>query len=166
MLATYGTEVFHRRVENLAKLNESLTENYRNIAKNSDSCSLRYLGEKSLNENKYMEILNRNFERDRLLGYTSYGVHRDDFEFVFNDEAADGSASRGEIRSIILALKFIEAQILEKELRKKPVVLLDDIFSELDESRQQHLIGNFKDYQMIVTSTSVVDGIDGEIVRL
>jgi DNA replication and repair protein RecF len=113
-----------------------------------------------------MEVLSRNFERDRALGYTSYGVHRDDFEFMFNGEPADGSASRGEVRSIILALKFIEAQILEKELMKKPVVLLDDIFSELDESRQQHLIGNFKDYQMIVTSTSALDSIDGEIVRL
>jgi len=166
MLATYGTEVFHRRVENLAKLNETLTDNYRNIAKNSDECSLRYLGEKEISENKYMEVLSRNFERDRALGYTSYGIHRDDFEFVFNGEPADGSASRGEVRSIIFALKFIEAQILEKELMKKPVVLLDDIFSELDESRQQHLIGNFKDYQMIVTSTSALDSIDGEIIRL
>ena len=166
MLAHYGTEVFHRRVENLVKINNYLTDNYRNIAKNLDSCSLEYLGDKELSENKYMEILSRNFERDRALGYTSYGIHRDDFEFIFNDESANGSASRGEVRSIILALKFIEAQILEKELLKKPVVLLDDIFSELDDSRQKHLIGNFKDYQMIVTSTSALDGIDGEIVRL
>ncbi len=166
MLAHYGAEVFHRRVENLEMINRELTDNYRNIAKNDDKCSLRYLGDDNLSENKYMEILNRNFERDRVLGYTSYGIHRDDFEFVFNGEPADGSASRGEVRSIILALKFIEAQILEKELMKKPVVLLDDIFSELDESRQQHLIGNFKDYQMIVTSTSALDSIEGEIVRL
>ena len=110
--------------------------------------SLDYLGEKELSENRYMEILERNFERDALLGYTSFGVHRDDFEFVFNGEKADGSASRGEIRSIVLALKFIEAEVLEKELAKKPVVLLDDIFSELDDMRQQHLIENFKDYQM------------------
>jgi DNA replication and repair protein RecF len=70
------------------------------------------------------------------------------------------------VLSIILALKFIAAQVLEKELMHQPVVLLDDIFSELDDSRQKHLIGNFKEYQMIVTSTSALDGIDGEIVRL
>ena len=74
---------------------------------------------------------------------------------VFNDKKADGSASRGEIRSIILALKFIEARILEQEVQKRPVVLLDDMFSELDEMRQQHLVENFKDYQMIITSTTV-----------
>jgi len=166
MLASYGTQVFHRRVENLLKLNEKLTDNYRAIAKNNDECLISYLGESELSEDKYMNILSRSFERDCALGYTSFGVHRDDFEFRFNNEVADGSASRGEIRSIILALKFIEAQILEKELEKKPVVLLDDIFSELDESRQQHLIGNFKDYQMIVTSTSALDSIDGKIIRL
>jgi hypothetical protein len=112
------------------------------------------------NENKYIAILERNFERDRMLGYSSYGIHRDDFEFVFNNERADGSASRGEIRSMILALKFIEAQVLEKETGKMPVVLLDDIFSELDSSRQQHLIDNFKKYQMVVTSTDGLKGME------
>ena len=166
LLAHYGTEVLRRRIEGLAKINALLTENYRGIAKNEDECSLEYLGEKNLSENRYMEILERNFERDSLLGYTSFGVHRDDFEFVFNGEKADGSASRGEIRSIVLALKFIEAEVLERELNKKPVVLLDDIFSELDDMRQQHLIENFKDYQMIVTSTNALRGIDGELLNL
>jgi DNA replication and repair protein RecF len=59
------------------------------------------------------------------------------------------------MRCIILALKFIESKILEEETGKKPVVLLDDIFSELDEARQKHLINNFKNYQMIITSTAV-----------
>jgi DNA replication and repair protein RecF len=59
------------------------------------------------------------------------------------------------MRCIILALKFIESRILEKETGKMPVVLLDDIFSELDEMRQKHLISNFKKYQMIITSTTV-----------
>lgn len=166
LLAHYGAEILQRRLNGLEKINALLTDNYRGIAKNEDVCSLDYLGEKELSENRYMEILERNFERDALLGYTSFGVHRDDFEFVFNGEKADGSASRGEIRSIVLALKFIEAEVLEKELAKKPVVLLDDIFSELDDMRQQHLIENFKDYQMIVTSTNALRGIEGELLSL
>lgn len=166
LLAHYGAEILRRRVEGLEKINAPLTENYRGIAKNDDVCRIDYLGEKNLDENRYMEILEKNFQRDTLLGYTSFGVHRDDFEFVFNGEKADGSASRGEIRSIVLALKFIEAEVLERELSKKPVVLLDDIFSELDDMRQQHLIENFKDYQMIVTSTSALRGINGELLEL
>ena len=152
--ANYGSEVLHMRVENLKKINQDLTSIYRDIAKNNDTCNLSYLGE-NCDEDKYLRILESSFERDHYLGYTTFGIHRDDYEFVFNDKKADGSASRGEIRSIILALKFIEAKILEQEVQKRPVVLLDDMFSELDEMRQQHLVENFKDYQMIITSTTV-----------
>jgi len=159
MCAHYGAEVLHRRVENLAKINAEMTDNYRSIAKNDDRCSLLYLGE-VVDENEYLAILEKNFERDKYLGHSSFGPHRDDYEFEFNDKKADGSASRGEVRSMILALKFIEARILETEVGKKPVVLLDDIFSELDSSRQRHLVNNFKDYQMIITSTAAPELMD------
>ena len=154
MCANYGAKLSAWRIKNLEKINNRMTDIYRNIANNKDNCSIHYLGNK-LDENEYLRKLEQNFEKDKILGYTSFGVHRDDYEFIFNDKKADGSASRGENRSMILALKFIEAQILEEELRKKPVVLLDDIFSELDEMRQRHLINNFKNYQMIITSTTV-----------
>ena len=71
---------------------------------------------------------------------------------MFNNCEADGSASRGETRSIILALKFIEAAIIFEKTNKKPIVLLDDVFSELDEVRRKSLIKNFKDHQVIITS--------------
>ena len=154
MCANYGTELIRQRVWNLEKINSRMTDIYRNIANNNDDCSIRYLGTE-VDENEYLKNLESSFNKDSVLGYTSFGVHRDDYEFVFNGKRADGSASRGENRSMILALKFIEARILEQEIGKKPVVLLDDIFSELDETRQKHLINNFKDYQMIITSTAV-----------
>ncbi|MBR2543612.1 DNA replication/repair protein RecF, partial [Candidatus Saccharibacteria bacterium] len=72
--------------------------------------------------------------------------------FEFNQKLADGSASRGETRSIILALKFIEAELIEKELNLKPIILLDDVFSELDQSRRDALVNNFKNNQVIITS--------------
>ena len=154
MCANYGAELIKWRVRNLDKINEKMTAVYRDIANNQDNCRIEYLGE-VVSESEYLQKLEANFERDRILGHTSFGVHRDDYEFIFNDKKADGSASRGENRSMILSLKFIEAQILEKEVGKKPVVLLDDIFSELDEMRQKHLVNNFKNYQMIITSTTV-----------
>ena len=159
MCANYGVEILIARKKYLEMINESLTEIYRNIAKNRDVCNLRYIGE-LCDENRYLGILERNFEKDRLFGYTSFGIHRDDFEFEFNGKKADGSASRGEIRSMILALKFIEAKILEEETGHPPVVLLDDIFSELDEMRQKHLVENFRDYQMIITSTAAPADLD------
>ena len=154
MCANYGSEIIKKRQKYLGRINKDITNTYQNIAKNNDECSIKYLGE-ICDENKYLQILKNNFQKDLYLGHTTFGPHRDDYDFIFNNKKADGSASRGEMRCIILALKFIESQILEEATGKKPVVLLDDIFSELDDARQKHLISNFKNYQMIITSTAV-----------
>ena len=105
-------------------------------------------------ENIFFQELEKNFQKDRLLGHTSFGVHRDDYKFFFNQTDASGAASRGEVRSMILALKFIEAKQLVEKNGKKPVILLDDVFSELDEKRQKCLVKNFKDNQVIITSVN------------
>ena len=153
MIAKYGVELARRRRRYVDLMNNKLTEVYREIAQNQDSCLLDYV-DKNLDESAYLLILNKNLSRDILLGYTSFGVHRDDYSFMFNNKLANGSASRGEIRSMVLAMKFIEAEMITNSTHKKPLVLLDDIFSELDENRQKHLIRNFKEYQMIITSTT------------
>ena len=156
MLAKYGSEILKTREKWIKEINKSLTEVYRKIAKNNDEINIDYNG-KILNNNQYIKKLEENFQKDKVLGYTSFGIHRDDFIFKFNHSEADGSASRGEIRSIILALKFIEADLLKKELKKVPIILLDDVFSELDEKRQKSLVKNFKDNQVILTSVEEVE---------
>ena len=75
---------------------------------------------------------------------------------MFNEKEADGTASRGELRSMILAMKFIEADLIFRETGKRPVVLLDDVFSELDNVRQKSLVKNFKDNQVIITSVDEI----------
>ncbi|MCL1839690.1 DNA replication and repair protein RecF [Candidatus Saccharibacteria bacterium] len=154
MLAKYGAALSVWRDEFVEKINQRLTDVYRDIARNEDAIGIKFVF-KERNESKYLAELNRTFERDRYVGHTTFGAHLDDYVFWFNDEKADGSASRGEVRSMILALKFIEAKIIREETNKDPLVLLDDIFSELDERRQKHLINNFKSYQVIISGTSV-----------
>ena len=154
MCANYGVEIAKMRQKYISLINNNLTNIYQEIADNNDVCSINYDGI-DVDENNYLKILNDNFQKDLYLGYTSFGVHRDDYGFIFNNKKADNSASRGEMRCIILALKFIESIILENETNKKPIILLDDIFSELDEKRQKHLISNFLDYQIIITSTTI-----------
>lgn len=157
MLAKYGTEIRKRRAEVVGKINERLTEVYRSIAKNSDEVFLKYKSYTAeVPESEYLRLLSLDFERDKITGHTNFGVHKDDFGFVFNGAFADGNASRGEVRSIILALKFIEADIIFETLGKKPIVLLDDVFSELDKTRQKSLVENFKNHQVILTS---VEGV-------
>ncbi len=151
LLVKYGVELLEARRRIVEKINERFTEIYRSIAENGDEVRLEYVSEVG-SESEFLGELERNFERDSLLGHTSYGVHHDNYEFVFNGVKADGSASRGEVRSSVLALKFIEADLVLEVLDKRPLVLLDDVFSELDDVRQKCLVRNFKDNQIILTS--------------
>lgn len=157
LLAKYGSLICQTRQELIQEINLDLTSTYHSIAKNSDQIEIIYQSE-ALNksEQKYLAILEQNYPRDQILGHTSFGIHRDDYIFKFNHQLANGSASRGENRSIILALKFIEAKLIESKLNVKPLILLDDVFSELDATRRQCLVDNFKDNQVIITSVEKI----------
>lgn len=157
LLARYGNEICKFRRQFVDEINERLTRVYRSIADNDDEVELQLETQaEGVSEEKYLKQLEANLERDKYLGHTGFGVHRDDFVFFFNGKMADGSASRGETRSLILALKFIEAELIYEKTGLRPVVLLDDVFSELDKTRQKCLVKNFKDNQVIITS---VEGI-------
>ena len=151
LLTKYGAELCRERKEFIEEINKKITEVYRSIAENDDEIMVEYVTEVE-SESGFLAGLERNFERDRCLGHTSFGVHRDNYEFIFNQTKADGSASRGEVRSMVIALKFIEAEMVVKRMGHSPVVLLDDVFSELDEVRQKCLVRNFRDNQIILTS--------------
>lgn len=157
ILSKYGTDLYNLRQQFIGEINSYLTTTYRSIADNNDEVSIIYRTNiTSSNEDKYLSILESNFDKDHYLGHTSFGVHRDDYIFDFNHTHADGSASRGESRSVILALKFIEANLIHLKSGKRPLILLDDVFSELDPTRRKCLIKNFQDNQVIITSVEDV----------
>lgn len=163
MLTKYGVILAEGRREMVAEVNQKFTEVYRSIAENMDEVELSY--ESGVyTESDFLAQLGRDFRRDSLLGHTSFGVHHDNFNFIFNKVKADGSASRGEVRSSVLALKFIEAEMIYREIRKKPLVLLDDVFSELDRTRQRCLVRNFQDHQVILTACDSEDELRGKVV--
>lgn len=157
LLAKYGLEIRNYRKQYLDKLNAEFNQVYHSIVENGDQVFLKlnlFGGE--ITEADYFNRLENEFRRDLILGHTGFGVHRDDFIFLFNEKEADGTASRGELRSMILAMKFIEADLIFRETGKRPVVLLDDVFSELDNVRQKSLVKNFKDNQVIITSVDEI----------
>ena len=157
LLAKYGLEIRNYRKQYLDKLNAEFNQVYHSIVENGDRVFLKlnlFGGE--IAEADYFNRLENEFRRDLILGYTGFGIHRDDFIFLFNEKEADGTASRGELRSMILAMKFIEADLIFRETGKRPVVLLDDVFSELDNVRQKSLVKNFKDNQVIITSVDEI----------
>ena len=158
LLSEYGTEIYKKRKEFTEEFNQKLTTIYQSIAKNKDDILIEYKSEAdSLSTDIFLRKLEENYEKDHYLGHTSFGVHHDDYLFYFNNKLANGSASRGETRSIILALKFTEANLLNQKLNQKPLILLDDVFSELDETRRRSLIDNFKNHQVIITSVESIN---------
>ena len=157
LLAKYGSAISKKRQIYTAEINSRLTPTYRSIAKNNDEVELQYHTEViNPTESFYLKTLEQSTERDIYLGHTSFGIHRDDYLFSFNHQVADTSASRGETRSVILALKFIEANLIKETLGKNPIILLDDVFSELDATRRRCLVENFKDHQVIITSVEMI----------
>lgn len=161
-LSDYGSYIIEQRIIFIEKINNQLNEYYNRIAKSNDIVSIHYshtfIGDI---KHKLLRDLQQNTERDKIVGYTSIGPHRHDVIFQYNDSPALIIASRGEVRSIVLALKLLEVGIIEQITSKKPIILLDDVFSELDEDRQKNL--HLPDTQIIITSTTIPKGLDKDI---
>lgn len=164
-LAEYGAKIIAKRIAVIEKINQTLCETYRSIANTDDVISLHYSHTLIDNiQQKLVDGLHASFRRDQILGFTSTGPHRHDCNFIFNNQPAAKVASRGEVRSIILALKFIEVDITAEITGIAPIVLLDDVFAELDEDRQRRLAEKCRDNQMFITSTNAYTGIDTKCI--
>lgn len=151
-LVEHGTEVIRERQIFFEKTKDFLQEQYQNISGKEDKLELHYLG-KIKDIANYAEKLRSHHRRDILLTETSLGPHRDDFEFILNDKPITSFGSRGEYRSSILALKLSEVNFIEKQTDKKPILLLDDVFSELDSERQKYLLETIQNQQTVITTT-------------
>lgn len=164
-LSEYGSQIINARVRLIERLNAGLQATYDTIAQSRDTVSIHYSHTLIDNtQQKLLRELESQFARDSLLGVTTVGPHRHDVLFEFNESPAIAVASRGEVRTIVLALKFLEVDIIQQLTNNPPVVLLDDVFSELDEKRQTHLATKFKNHQIIMTSASANATLDNAMV--
>jgi len=136
-------------------LQEQLTENYQSVSGNKETLNIAYESKIPVDQyaNELLKKLKHNFALDKARGYTGSGPHRDDLRISIDGHDARDSASRGEIRSIVLALKIAELNILEQKTGKKPLLLLDDVFSELDGKRRRTLSETLQKYQTFITTT-------------
>jgi DNA replication and repair protein RecF len=148
-------QIVKGRVKLINLLNENIAELYKELSKTKTKIKLHYNSELSAEayETELLKRLEKNIQTDRLTGFTSAGPHREDFTTMINDQDVQVSASRGEARTIVLGLKITELKILEENRNQKPLLLLDDVFSELDGARRHSLVSYLKDYQVFVTTT-------------
>lgn len=165
-LSKYGAYIIRRRLELLEQLQPLLRAVYKEIAHSDDTITIFYSAQyKGSIEQRLLSELHQSADRDIVLGYTSVGPHRHDILFELNNRPAANAASRGEVRTIVLALKFLEVDILKNSTEKDPIILLDDVFSELDEPRQKALMERFSSYQTIITSVAS-PVVDYPVIRL
>lgn len=105
---------------------------------------------------RLLQFFETSLSRDVALGHTSFGPHRDDLDVLLADQPAKERASRGEVRTVVIALKLLETDLLAKRFAQqniKPILLLDDVLSELDLKHQEQVLAGFKDYQVFITTT-------------
>jgi DNA replication and repair protein RecF len=147
--------IIARRVY-LEELNSKLEKDYRRISKQNDKVSVEYLPNFSKDEagqisSAMFAKLEKDVEIDIQTGFTRTGPHRDDWLIKLNNQDASTGASRGEIRTLILSLKLYEFEHLSESFGLKPLVLLDDVMSELDKTRRKELLRFFKDTQVVMS---------------
>ena len=157
-LSALAAPIIKTRKSFIQKLKGPAAEALKNLSKQTESLDIEYVGAKGeTTEELKKEVrsaLEYNFERDIELGYTSIGPHRDDIRFLLSGTDARNFASKGQQRSIVLALKIAEASIFEHELGEPPILVFDDVFSELDTKRQTKLYEVVGKYQSIITGTA------------
>jgi DNA replication and repair protein RecF len=153
ILSEHGSFITKKRTEFTEDINNKITNLYNKIASSSDVISATYSNSGIQDQQKFLRELEQSNDKDKVVGFTTIGPHRHDIIFNFNNSPALAVASRGEVRSIILALKLLEIEILKDTLGKDPIVLLDDVFSELDEKRQKAISYINDINQLIITDT-------------
>lgn len=155
-LAEIGSKIIIQRLKYIEVLKEEAKEIYSGISSNKEEIDIKYVSSfKFENEGeikeKFLLALKKNREEDMLSLSTSVGPHRDDIEVEINNISARKFGSQGQQRSCVLALKLGEASVLKNKTGEMPIALLDDVMSELDESRQDYILHKIEDWQVFIT---------------
>lgn len=154
-LAEFAATIHRERQQLINFFNLELSRFFSQLSGRDTNVTIKY---RSISESKdyassLVEQLNHNLSRDMALGFTAVGPHREDMTVLLDGEAAAKTASRGETRTLIMAFKLAERAFTESKTATKPILLLDDVLSELDLSHRQHLIQTLDSYQTIITTT-------------
>ena len=154
-LSELGGQIAKRRQALVERFNQRAPELYIHLAGRDNHIELRYASRFRAEhyESQLLHKLEASTDLDVLRGFTAYGPHRDDLEVYIDGHPVQESASRGETRTLVLALKVLELQILEETRDQQPLLLLDDVFSELDAKRRQALTHYVEQYQTFITTT-------------
>ncbi len=168
ILAAEGINVTYGRLKYFNFLKKCAGEIYSELTNGAETLDMEYqssifktdsinFDEKDKLYKIYINELEKNLEAEMKLRYTLAGIHRDDVNFYVNGLAARDFASQGQLRSAALALKLSEAEIIRRKNKTNPVIILDDILSELDFIRRDYIIHHIEKSQVFITCCNIND---------
>lgn len=157
-LVTYGKQIIERRKEFVDQLNEIIYGIHKNLSGGREELVIVY--EPDTEAENFEYELQKFREKDIKYKMTSVGPHRDDFSFVVNGVDIRKYGSQGQQRTAALSLKLSEIELVKKVTGDNPVLLLDDVLSELDSNRQNYLLNNIGNIQTIITCTGLDEFIN------
>lgn len=154
-LCELAEAIVKQRTATIESINHRLSETYSNISGKDAKLKISYetLQSTSNYSASLMKRLEQDMHIDLARGFTGAGPHRDDFSASLDSQPISTTASRGETRTLVLALKIIELELLEEKTKNRPLLLLDDVFSELDGARRKALTKYLRKYQTVITTT-------------
>ncbi len=154
-LSEFGAVIANKRQAIIETINAKFTNNYQEIAGSKDVIALAYESECQLDQygSSLLKRLEATISEDLQRGFTGNGPHRDDLLITINNRPLLQAASRGETRTILLSLKIQELLMLEQSRGLRPLLLFDDVFSELDGVRRKSLTRFLRNYQTFITTT-------------
>lgn len=165
-LVSFGSKIIERRQAFVNQLNEIIEEIHSKLSGKKELLKIEY--EADVEIDKFEKVLSAGQDRDIRLKQTSSGPHRDDFGFFINGIDVRKFGSQGQQRTAALSLKLSEIELVRKLTKDNPVLLLDDVLSELDSSRQNYLLNTIGDIQTIITCTGLDEFVNNrfEINRM
>ena len=137
-LTGYGQSIFEKRKAFITEFIPIFNAHHHNITGSQESVQINY--ESHLFENDLLILLQQNINKDRILQYTSVGIHKDDLSFEIDNYPIKKFGSQGQQKSFLIALKLAQFEFLKKQSGVKPILLFDDIFDKLDENRVAKII--------------------------
>jgi DNA replication and repair protein RecF len=154
-LILYGTQITKARREFVEKLRENLTVIHKDISKGAEDIEIIY--KPNVHEDIFLQKLTKTQDKDIQTGTTGIGIHKDDLFFLLNGYDTRTYGSQGQQRSVCLSLRLSLTELIKKEKNVMPILLLDDVFSELDEGRQKYLLNAIGGIQTLITATGTED---------
>ncbi|MFA6918212.1 MAG: DNA replication/repair protein RecF [Candidatus Gracilibacteria bacterium] len=158
-LIKFGSTITEKRLELVKFLDEKLEKTYQSISGEKEKIHIKYkskvVDQKEVFplERTYSDAMASAQDKDILQAKTSVGPHRDDLVFFIDNKDITQVASRGEFRTLLLAIKLAEIDFIKQKTGQSPILLLDDVFSELDKTRQEKLLKAIKNCQTIIATT-------------